>query len=146
MPPVLSIAHAFSSLRRIWEKKYGSGANHIVKTTGAPAAPQKGGKASKREKKTGHSDISTPYDPSKAPGAAFNANAQPVAERKVTRPIISYNTKVVPVVAARVPEKVAAVPSRVEAGMHPSWEAKRKAAEALQTLASAPKGKKITFD
>lgn len=42
------------------------------------------------------------------------------------------------------PQKI--VPSRVEEGMHPSWEAKRRAQEALANLASAPKGKKITFD
>ncbi|KAK4057789.1 hypothetical protein OIO90_001008 [Microbotryomycetes sp. JL221] len=35
---------------------------------------------------------------------------------------------------------------RVEEGMHPSWEAKRRAQEALQAVATAPKGKKIVFD
>lgn len=108
---------------RIWEQKYGSGANHIVKDIGGLPAAQKGGKAgAKLTKKAARStaapvEVAAPgFDPMKAGGA----NAQPVLER-VVRPI------------------------KIEQGMHPSWEAKRRAAEVAQNLAAAPKGKKITF-
>lgn len=122
-------------VRSIWEQKYGSGANHIVKTTGDVAAPTKGGKANrgaptKSTFKSSSAKAGVPFeekinprhaafDPSTTrPGAEFNPNTQPILERKA---------------------------SKVEVGMHPSWEAKRKQKEALENLATAPKGKKITF-
>ncbi|KAL8290103.1 hypothetical protein RQP46_003042 [Phenoliferia psychrophenolica] len=112
--------------RAIWEQKYGSGANHIVADIGGAPAATKGGKgAAKPTKKAARSsgataaaaDAAPPsFDPAKAGGA----NSQPVLERKVR-------------------------PLKIEQGMHPSWEAKRRAADAAERLAAAPKGKKITF-
>lgn len=115
----------------IWEQKYGSGANHIVKETGAPAAAVKGSKAnrgdthSKKQKRAidappGKGDRYAPFDGSTTrPGAELNPNTQPILARAA---------------------------SKVEKGMHPSWEAKRKATEAAaETLANAPKGKKTVF-
>lgn len=65
-------------------------------------------------------DRHAPFDPSTSrPGAEFNPNTQPILARTA---------------------------SKVEKGMHPSWEAKRRATElAASTLADAPKGKKIVF-
>lgn len=108
---------------RIWEQKYGSGANHVVKTTGAVPAPTKGGKANRGDTKqrTTKPIVSVdvaPFNPATAVGAERNSNAEPVAARHV---------------------------STVEKGMHPSWEAKRKAADALKDLAAAPRGKKTVF-
>lgn len=123
---------------RIWEQKYGSGAKHIAKANGTPAAPPKGTKAAKT--KAGKAATAAaeanpeeldaryqPFDPAKAvgrPGQAPNANAMPVGERKVAR-----------------------APPAVMAGekMHPSWEAKRRAAEQAVLQNAAPQGKKITF-
>lgn len=111
----------------IWEQKYGSGANHVVKTTGAAPAPTKGGKANRGDTKQRSTkvvaaepapDRNAPFNPATERGAENNANAQPVAARHV---------------------------STVEKGMHPSWEAKRKAADALKDLADAPRGKKTVF-
>nr|CRX79005.1 hypothetical protein [Leucosporidium scottii] len=157
----------------IWEKKYGSGANHVVKTTGGVAAAPKG-KAAKKSKKKEEVVEAAPFDPRNAPGGSTNVNAQPLGVRKVVRPTITYQSKapIVPVAVAKIAEFTAAkpsapspargpggrparggpppppkpAPSRVEEGMHPSWEAKRRAQEALANLAAAPKGKKITFD
>lgn len=153
--------------RSIWEKKYGSGANHVVKTTGGVAATQKGKHAKKTKKEL---EVAVkPFDPLNAPGGSTNVNAQPLGQRKVVRPTVTYKSKapVVPVEVAKIAQfqpapapRAAPRPaqaraplpppkppvSRIEEGMHPSWEAKRRAQEALANLASAPKGKKITFD
>lgn len=131
----------FSFLCSIWEQKYGSGAKHIAKANGTPAAPAKGTKAAKT--KAGKAAAAAveadpekldaryqPFDPAKAaaaggrPGQAPNANAAPLGERKVVR-----------------------APPAVMAGekMHPSWEAKRRAAEQAVLQNAAPQGKKITF-
>ncbi|KAK4705135.1 hypothetical protein P7C70_g1072, partial [Phenoliferia sp. Uapishka_3] len=110
--------------RAIWEQKYGSGAKHIVAETGGRPAPSKDSKSKPQTKKAlresaavTHDDKAAAFDPMKAGGA----NAQPVLER-VVRPI------------------------KIENGMHPSWEAKRRAADAKQKLEAGVKGKKITFD
>lgn len=139
--PVHKLRSKLTSPRRtphsIWEKKYGSGAKHVAKAAGTPAAPAKGtrsaktkaGKAATAAAEARPEELDAryqPFDPTKAstrPGQE-NANAVPVAERKVVRP-----------------------PPKVMEGdkMHPSWEAKRRAAEQVQMVADAPKGKKITF-
>lgn len=162
----LSVLTLFSSFHSIWEKKYGSGANHVVKETGGKPAPVKLSKADakKKDKKARTADDNffvTPFDPSKAPDAHRNVNAQPLGERKIRRPTVTYNNPVAPpVIASKVVAPTppsyqqrgparppAPVKSKIEEGMHPSWVAKKKAAEALQNLAAvAPKGKKITFD
>ncbi|SGZ33635.1 BQ5605_C041g11981 [Microbotryum silenes-dioicae] len=145
----------------IWEKKYGSGANHVVKETGGAAAAQKGGKASSKKAitKAALNHTVTPYDPTKTPGAANNPNAAPVGQRKIVRPTVTYKTStpIVPIEIVnlsssgiRPADSTRSAPvvrgkPLVEEGMHPSWEAKRRAQEALLNSANAPKGKKITF-
>ncbi|SCV70686.1 BQ2448_3448 [Microbotryum intermedium] len=146
----------------IWEKKYGSGANHIVRETGGVPAAQKGGKASSKKAitKAALNHTTQPYDPTKTPGAAHNPNAAPVGQRKAVRQTVTYKTStpIVPVEIAKLsslgikptelPRAAPMVRGKplVEEGMHPSWEAKRRAQEALLNLANAPKGKKTTFD
>lgn len=140
--------------RRIWEKKYGSGANHIAKTTGAKPAVPKGGKAGKKASTAAAAAKEESFDPRHAPGGSANPNAVPVGERKLSRPTITYKSQqpIVPAAALKVAEAIPApartkiVKSKIEEGMHPSWEAKRRAQEALANLSAAPKGKKITFD
>ncbi|GAA5937203.1 BUD22 family protein [Sporobolomyces koalae] len=124
----------------IWEKKYGQAAAHVVKATGGKPLPIDKLKANKKAIRSGESAPKSrreaqkkakdepaaeekPFDPLHARGGSTNPNAQPVAPRK-----IGYGAP-----APAVTEKV-----------HPSWEAKRKAAEALKT--TQPQGKKITFD
>lgn len=123
--------------------------------SGTKPAEPKGGKAAKSKKKQQQAESIAPpaFNPAHAPGGSANPNAVPVGQRKPSRPTITYKSQapIVPVVAAKIAEVVPAarpapVKTKVEEGMHPSWEAKRRAQEALANLAIAPKGKKITFD
>lgn len=136
---------------------------------GTTPAPVKNGKKSKRDADTAVAAASeaskVPFDPTTAPGGSANPNAVPVSGKRRRRTVeYSSGTKIVPVVAVKAAEAKADVagtgaggvqdarkrdrggPPKVEQGMHPSWEAKRRAQEALQAVASAPKGKKIVFD
>ncbi|GAA5882645.1 hypothetical protein JCM16303_006523 [Sporobolomyces ruberrimus] len=120
----------------IWEKKFGSAAAHVVKAGGGKPVPLDKLKKNKKAIKSGEPVPRTksdkpvepekPFDPAHAPGGSANPNAQPIAPRKV-----GYGA-------------AAAVPKTEGEKMHPSWEAKRKQAEALKTV--QPQGKKITFD
>lgn len=104
-----------------------------MKTVGGQAAAVKGSKANRGDTRSAaksakvkahdappaKGDRHAPFDPSTTrPGAEFNPNTQPIIPRTA---------------------------SKVEKGMHPSWEAKRRATEAAAALADAPRGKKITF-
>jgi len=125
-----------SSIHSIWEKKYGNAAAHVVKQSGGKPVPLDKLKKNKKAIKNGtelpappprSTEPEKPFNPANAPGGSANPNAQPVAPRKA-----GYG----PAAA-----KASSAPAEK---MHPSWEAKRKAAEALKT--SQPQGKKITFD
>lgn len=124
------------SIHSIWEKKYGSAAAHVVKQSGGKPVPLDKLKKNKKAIKNGtelpappprSTEPEKPFNPANAPGGSANPNAQPVAPRKA-----GYG----PAAA-----KASSAPAEK---MHPSWEAKRKAAEAFKT--SQPQGKKITFD
>ncbi|GAA6058866.1 hypothetical protein JCM10212_002810 [Sporobolomyces blumeae] len=130
----------------IWEKKYGSAAAHVVKASGGKPVPLEKLKKNKAARKNGTADPAPrkpeenkPFNPLNAPGGSTNPNAQPVGPRK-TAPAAT---------AASGATSYGAPASAAPPGekMHPSWEAKRKAAEALKNSASIqPQGKKITFD
>ncbi|KAI5474801.1 hypothetical protein MNV49_002398 [Pseudohyphozyma bogoriensis] len=113
--------------RAIWEQKYGSGAKHIVATTGAPAAPTKS-KAAKAAAAKLAKNPSRATAPTRPAFNANNANTQPIVPRK--------------------PPAVIAAGSTVESGMHASWEAKRREKEAIANAMAggASSGKKIKFD
>ncbi|KAM0747459.1 Bud-site selection protein [Meredithblackwellia eburnea MCA 4105] len=117
--------------RAIWEQKYGSGAKHLVKEQGGKPAPS-GGKAKAKggraEKMSRQKADSKPFDPSSVTAfkGAPNPNAEPVGVRKASKPD---------------------APPKPAGAVHPSWEAKKKLADAAKIQAGAkPMGKKITFD
>ncbi|GAA5892220.1 hypothetical protein JCM5296_003208 [Sporobolomyces johnsonii] len=118
----------------IWEKKYGSAAAHVVKAAGGKPIPAD--KLKKKGKKGAAvaapaNDKVEPFDPLHARGGSMNPNAQALGPRKPSKP----------------EGAPAGGGAKKEEKMHPSWEAKRKAAEALKNSAAIkPQGKKITFD
>ncbi|GAA5927791.1 hypothetical protein JCM1841_005761 [Sporobolomyces salmonicolor] len=121
----------------IWEKKYGSAAAHVVKAAGGKPIPAD--KLKKKGKKGAAttaadppaSDNVEPFDPLHARGGSTNPNAQALGPRRPSKP----------------EGATARGGANKEEKMHPSWEAKRKAAEALKNSAAMkPQGKKITFD
>ncbi|GAA5904630.1 BUD22 family protein [Sporobolomyces salmoneus] len=129
----------------IWEKKYGSAAAHVVKAQGGKPLPVDKLKKNKKAIKAGESVPSkvnnnnktdsaaveeTPFNPANAPGGSANPNAQPIAPRKGGYGSAATNGT--------------ATTTTTGEKMHPSWEAKRKQAEALKSV--QPQGKKITFD
>lgn len=140
--------------RRIWEKKYGSAAAHVVKAQGGKPLPvdklkqnkkairagaesvpkslkpKKGDAAAAGTSKPEAQQAQEPFNPANAPGGSANPNAQPVAPRQR-----GYGA------ATATPGSGTAAGGEK---MHPSWEAKRKQAEALKS--TQPQGKKITFD
>ncbi|KAM0789044.1 hypothetical protein ACM66B_003109 [Microbotryomycetes sp. NB124-2] len=151
----------------IWEKKYGSGAKHIAKQMGTSPALTKKERESLEKKK--QKQASVPFDPKNAPGGSANPNAIAVDVNKKRRRTVTYESSksIVPVVAVKAAEATAAAAAngdqkqqmntgwqkrdakkkQEDEGLHPSWQAKKKAQEALQMVAStAPKGKKIVFD
>lgn len=134
---------------RIWEKKYGSGANHVVKETGGVPAPPKGSKAKASSSATATkksiraataaaaaAEIAEPvkFDLTTQRGAEHNANNSVLGPR-IVRP------------ERKVPAGAAGAGGEVGEKVHPSWEAKKKAAELLRvSLESGGKGKKIVFN
>ncbi|BGP54879.1 hypothetical protein JCM8202v2_002466 [Rhodotorula sphaerocarpa] len=127
----------------IWEKKYGSAAAHVVKANGgkpAPLAKVKEQKA-KRVKANAGRPAPASYTESSASAQDYAADAAPPARRErptFTEPQADLGWK------KRADAKAA---TEAAEKVHPSWEAKRKAAEALkQSAALKPQGKKITFD
>ncbi|GAA5909015.1 hypothetical protein JCM6882_004968 [Rhodosporidiobolus microsporus] len=119
----------------IWEKKFGSAANHVVKAAGGKAVPlakMKEIKAKRAAAASGEGPAprderpAEPFDIKNARGGSANPNAQGLGAK------------------ARAFGGVAAAP---EEKMHPSWEAKRKQKEALMNSAAIqPQGKKVVFD
>ncbi|GAA5956617.1 hypothetical protein JCM3765_003501 [Sporobolomyces pararoseus] len=132
----------------IWEKKYGNAAAHVVKASGGKPLPVDKLKKNKKLLKAGvvesvpksagklsntttTTEAEKPFNPANAPGGSTNPNAQPIAPRKGGYG--SSTTTTSTTTGTTTGEK-----------MHPSWEAKRKQAEALKS--TQPQGKKITFD
>ncbi|GAA5976273.1 hypothetical protein JCM11641_001101 [Rhodosporidiobolus odoratus] len=118
----------------IWEKKFGSAANHITKASGGKAVPLAKMKEQKAKRAAAAALAETqppapqePFDIKHSRGGSANPNAQSLGKSR------AFGAGV----AAALGEK-----------MHPSWEAKRKQKEAMQAMnvGAAPQGKKITFD
>ncbi|KAK4055465.1 hypothetical protein OIV83_000011 [Microbotryomycetes sp. JL201] len=152
----------------IWEKKYGSGAKHIAKQLGTSPALTKKERELQDKKKRKQEE--KPFDPKTAPGGSANPNAIAVDVNKKRRRTVTYESSksIVPVVAVKAAEAVSSAknppggvsqPAKAgwqrrdikkkedDEGLHPSWQAKKRAQEALQLVsATAPKGKKIVFD
>lgn len=103
--------------------------NKKLLKAGAESVPNSAGKLDKSSTNTPGEVV--PFNPANAPGGSANPNAQPVAPRKGGYG--STTTTAATTTTASTGEK-----------MHPSWEAKRKQAEALKS--TQPQGKKITFD
>ncbi|POY73749.1 hypothetical protein BMF94_3287 [Rhodotorula taiwanensis] len=135
----------------IWEKKFGSAAAHVVKANGGKPVPlakvkqQKTQRAERQRanpstKSTGPLSTSGSFAPSyDNDGPATAAAAPPRRDRHSF-----HEPQADPGWKKR--EEVKKQAEEAEK-VHPSWEAKRKAAEALkQSAALKPQGKKITFD
>ncbi|GJN89504.1 hypothetical protein Rhopal_002491-T1 [Rhodotorula paludigena] len=120
----------------IWEKKFGSAANHVVKAAGGkpvPLAKMKEQKAQRAARKAGSGPPAT--------AAASSAGPAEPRGRTFQQPQSDGGWK------KRDEKKPAGGGDGAAAEkMHPSWEAKRKAAEMQKLGAVAPQGKKITFD
>ncbi|GAA5986853.1 hypothetical protein JCM10908_000922 [Rhodotorula pacifica] len=122
----------------IWEKKYGSAAAHVVKANGGkpvPLAKVKEQKAKRAERQRNAPPAAAPQPHQSAPTS--NGDAAPRRHQfQEPKADIGWKKR----------EEVKAAEAAAEK-VHPSWEAKRKAAEALkQSAAMKPQGKKITFD
>lgn len=144
--------------RSIWEKKYGTAANHVVKQTGGtlvPLAKIKDDKAARSARRA--AAAARGYAP---PPAAAGEVAAPERRRREFEPPkadLGWKARSGPSspsagaapgpAPASAPRPAAAAGGKPAEKMHPSWEAKRKQAEALkQVSALKPQGKKITFD
>lgn len=122
--------------REIWEKKYGTGANHIKNATNEETNP--------KPVKKHEEDLSSlhPSWAAKKKQKLVIASAHSAAGqgKKITFDQDS---------GTPAPLKIAVKPQNPNcpSSAHPSWDAKRKEKEALaQKLASAPKAKKIVFE
>lgn len=124
----------------IWEKKYGSAAAHVVKANGGKPVPlakvkEQKAKRAERQRNAPPASAATSAPAHDAPNAEVPA---PPRRHQFHEPKADIGWK--------KREEVKAAEAAAEK-MHPSWEAKRKAAEALkQSAALKPQGKKITFD
>ncbi|GAA5859715.1 hypothetical protein JCM8547_006996 [Rhodosporidiobolus lusitaniae] len=127
----------------IWEKKFGSAANHVVKSQGGKPVPLAKMKELKKKRANGTAPepalSNEPYNPLNARGGSTNPNAQDLGNKAR-----SFGGKVGTTGAAPVTAGAAGAAASGEK-MHPSWEAKRMLKE-QQALAAKPAGKKITFD
>ncbi|GAA6007390.1 hypothetical protein JCM10207_006325 [Rhodosporidiobolus poonsookiae] len=135
----------------IWEKKFGSAANHVVKAAGGKPVPLAQIKEQKAKRAAAAASSSSgkatrqptqgadePYDPRHGRGGSTNPNAQSLGKSRAFG-----GPYTVPAPAAPAP----AVAAEGGEKMHPSWEAKRRQKEALKQSAAAPvQGKKIVFD
>ncbi|GAA6055894.1 hypothetical protein JCM3770_002348 [Rhodotorula araucariae] len=134
----------------IWEKKYGSAANHVVKSTGGtlvPIAKIKDDKAARAARRAARASGDT--------SAAAAAAVEPERRRREFAPPkadLGWKKRVEHRPATTAPGPGPGPGAAAAAGgapaekMHPSWEAKRKQSEALKHSASIqPQGKKITF-
>ncbi|KAG0665581.1 hypothetical protein C6P46_006364 [Rhodotorula mucilaginosa] len=121
----------------IWEKKYGSAAAHVVKANGGKPVPL--AKVKEQKAKRAERQRNAPPGPAAPAYDAPNAEVPPPPRRhQFQEPKADVGWK--------KREEVKAAEAAAEK-VHPSWEAKRKAAEALkQSAALKPQGKKITFD
>lgn len=121
----------------IWEQKYGSAAAHVVKANGGKPVPL--AKVKEQKAKRAERQRNAPPAPAAPAYDAPNAEVPPPPRRhQFQEPKADVGWK--------KREEVKAAEAAAEK-VHPSWEAKRKAAEALkQSAALKPQGKKITFD
>ncbi|GAA6035729.1 hypothetical protein JCM8097_005672 [Rhodosporidiobolus ruineniae] len=151
----------------IWEKKFGSAANHVVKAVGGKPVPMSKIKEHKAKRAASggangassdrparpprpERDPNEPFNPLHSRGGSTNPNAQSLGANQRSfgggfrtggaggaGPAATGGAALAPAVAA-------AAPSGEK--MHPSWEAKRKQKEAMLAIGSAPQGKKVVFD
>ncbi|GAA5850371.1 hypothetical protein JCM9279_006544 [Rhodotorula babjevae] len=140
----------------IWEKKYGTAANHVVKQTGGTLVPlakikdDKAARSARRAAAAARGDA--PAAPADAPERKRREFEPPQADlgwKARTGPSSSSTSTATGAAsgAASGAPRPAAAGGKPAEKMHPSWEAKRKQAEALkQVSALKPQGKKITFD
>ncbi|GAA5933620.1 hypothetical protein JCM3775_003754 [Rhodotorula graminis] len=141
----------------IWEKKYGTAANHVVKQTGGTLVPLAKIKDDKAARAARRAAAAARGDAPPAAAAGGGGEAAPERRRREFEPPkadLGWKARSGPSSSSAAATNNAAAP-RPAAGaggkpaekMHPSWEAKRKQAEALkQVSALKPQGKKITFD
>lgn len=123
---------------RIWEKKYGKGAKHVVKA-------QEEEEQKSREKKWGKSDEGWGGSAGRGGAVGRGGRGGSVGGRGG---FAGRDTAVPPGVAAAAPSAVA--PARPVAAkpsgpaLHPSWEAARLRKQKM--MDAAPAATKITFD
>lgn len=132
-------------LSRIWERKYGKNAKHVVKASEREKDTDEARQKAKAEKEIEYLKKTGRY----VYGAESNLTKP--AEGKASRTWSaaaqsdSANEKMSAMLAAEAEAKAKKQPA--SNALHPSWEARKKAKEAQLNLASAkPAGKKIVFD
>lgn len=128
-----------ADVTRIWEKKYGKNAKHVVKSREADNVAQ------------AENNIKNAYG--KRAAAVGGESATPVAAGGRTvgkpaptavRPTTTYTPKPAPAaVSASVSAPALAPAAGGGQGLHPSWEAARRK---KAMLAAAPAARKIVFD
>lgn len=129
---------------RIWERKYGKNAKHVIKSQERNAETEEARQRAKAEKEIEYLKKTGRYV------YGVDSNLTKPKEGKESRtwtaalPSDNANEKMSALLAAEAAKAKKAPPSNA---LHPSWEARKKAKEAQASLASAkPAGKKIVFD
>ncbi|BGP24041.1 BUD22 family protein [Rhodotorula toruloides] len=142
--------------RAMWEKEYGEKANHIVVANGGKPLSAKEMKALQEKEAARHKegrDGRHRQQQDRQQGFKRDGNAQRPQAGRPPRPDRPQQQQERPFhdAAPRAQDQGwKSAPKKADGPvekMHPSWEAKRKAAEALkQSVATKPAGKKIVFD
>lgn len=130
-----------ADVTRIWEKKYGKNAKHVVKSREADNVAQ----AENNIKNAYGKRAAAVGGESATPAAAGGRTVgRPAATAAAVRPTTTYTPKSAPAaVSASAPAPVSAPAAGGGQGLHPSWEAARRK---KAMLAAAPAAQKIVFD
>lgn len=128
---------------RIWEKKYGKSANHVLKRKKMEAETEENRKRTRAEKEIEALKKSGRYIygldsnlTSVAPGKQQRSWAAPKEGEGADSTSTGADHSQLDVKTKKAPP--------ADAALHPSWEARKKAKESIST--AKPAGKKIVFD
>lgn len=130
---------------RIWERKYGKNAKHVLKANEREQGTEEARQKAKAEKEIEYLKKTGRYVYGVESNLTKPAEGKPARTWMAGAQSEGASEKMAAMLAAEAEAKAKKKP--VSNALHPSWEARKKAKEAQANLASAkPAGKKIVFD